>query len=105
MAVIGKIQKNSLLLLIVIGGAMLAFIFTDLLSNVGGGEEPTPTATIYGEEVNDEELNELNESEAETDQNSSDTAKPVIRSAPKVGRNSPCPCGSGKKYKQCCGKI
>lgn len=23
---------------------------------------------------------------------------------PKVGRNSPCPCGSGKKYKQCCGK-
>ena len=22
----------------------------------------------------------------------------------KVGRNDPCPCGSGKKYKQCCGK-
>ena len=50
-------------------------------------------------------LDELNESEVETDQNSSDTAKPVLRSAPKVGRNSPCPCGSGKKYKQCCGKI
>jgi peptidyl-prolyl cis-trans isomerase D len=62
MAVIGKIQKNSLLLLIVIGGAMLAFIFTDLLSNVGGGDETTPTATIYGEEINDVELNELNES-------------------------------------------
>ena len=27
----------------------------------------------------------------------------VIRSAPKVGRNAPCPCGSGKKYKRCCG--
>jgi len=26
------------------------------------------------------------------------------RDAPKVGRNAPCPCGSGKKYKQCCGK-
>ncbi len=26
----------------------------------------------------------------------------VARSAPKVGRNDPCPCGSGKKYKQCC---
>ncbi len=26
------------------------------------------------------------------------------RSTPKVGRNDPCPCGSGKKYKQCCGK-
>jgi preprotein translocase subunit SecA len=31
-------------------------------------------------------------------------AKP-IRSGPKVGRNDPCPCGSGKKYKQCCGKF
>jgi preprotein translocase subunit SecA len=30
-------------------------------------------------------------------------AKPV-RSGPKVGRNDPCPCKSGKKYKQCCGK-
>ena len=28
----------------------------------------------------------------------------VIRSAPKVGRNDPCTCGSGKKYKNCCGK-
>lgn len=27
-----------------------------------------------------------------------------VRSAPKVGRNDPCPCGSGKKYKFCCGK-
>ena len=31
-------------------------------------------------------------------------AKPV-RSGPKVGRNDPCPCGSGKKYKHCCGKT
>ena len=30
-------------------------------------------------------------------------AKP-IRVGPKVGRNDPCPCGSGQKYKQCCGK-
>ena len=29
---------------------------------------------------------------------------PVRRAAPKVGRNDPCPCGSGKKYKNCCGK-
>ena len=26
-----------------------------------------------------------------------------VREAPKVGRNDPCPCGSGKKYKKCCG--
>ena len=30
-------------------------------------------------------------------------AQPVRRSIPKVGRNDPCPCGSGKKYKNCCG--
>ena len=30
--------------------------------------------------------------------------KPVVRDTPKVGRNDPCPCGSGKKYKQCHGK-
>jgi SEC-C motif-containing protein len=26
----------------------------------------------------------------------------VVRTSPKVGRNAPCPCGSGKKYKKCC---
>ncbi len=30
--------------------------------------------------------------------------KPMKNSAPKVGRNDPCPCNSGKKYKKCCGK-
>ena len=30
--------------------------------------------------------------------------EPVRRDAPKVGRNDLCPCGSGKKYKHCCGK-
>ena len=30
---------------------------------------------------------------------------PVRRSIPKVGRNDPCPCGSGKKYKNCCGRT
>ena len=29
--------------------------------------------------------------------------KPIVKS-PKIGRNDPCPCGSGKKYKKCCGK-
>ena len=31
--------------------------------------------------------------------------KPVTRSQPKIGRNEPCPCGSGKKYKHCHGKL
>ena len=33
-----------------------------------------------------------------------DKAKPKVNSTKKVGRNDPCPCGSGKKYKNCCGK-
>ncbi len=32
-------------------------------------------------------------------------AAPFVRAEQKVGRNEPCPCGSGKKYKQCCGKL
>jgi len=33
------------------------------------------------------------------------TAQPFIRSTPKVGRNESCPCGSGRKYKHCHGKL
>ncbi|KFN47271.1 preprotein translocase subunit SecA [Arenimonas metalli] len=32
-------------------------------------------------------------------------ATPTLRDEPKVGRNDPCPCGSGKKYKQCHGRL
>ena len=31
------------------------------------------------------------------------TTATIHRTAPKVGRNEPCPCGSGKKFKKCCG--
>jgi preprotein translocase subunit SecA len=31
--------------------------------------------------------------------------QPFVRSSQKVGRNDPCPCGSGKKFKQCHGKL
>ena len=34
----------------------------------------------------------------------SDINRTVVNQGPKVGRNDPCPCGSGKKYKNCCGK-
>ena len=30
--------------------------------------------------------------------------EPVVNNGPEIGRNDPCPCGSGKKYKNCCGK-
>ncbi|HKQ30867.1 MAG TPA: preprotein translocase subunit SecA, partial [Burkholderiales bacterium] len=43
-----------------------------------------------------------------SEENNDDVAvasKPVTRDQPKVGRNEPCPCGSGKKYKHCHGKL
>jgi preprotein translocase subunit SecA len=42
-------------------------------------------------------------SEAATAAAAAEKARPV-RTGPKVGRNDPCPCGSGKKYKHCCGR-
>ena len=33
------------------------------------------------------------------------TVKTIQRNEPKIGRNDPCPCGSGKKYKKCCGRL
>jgi uncharacterized protein YecA (UPF0149 family) len=31
--------------------------------------------------------------------------EPVVRNSPKIGRNDPCSCNSGKKFKKCCGKA
>ena len=49
---------------------------------------------------------ELKEEERQTFTNKDDTLKkePKKNTDAKVGRNDPCPCGSGKKYKHCCGK-
>ena len=40
----------------------------------------------------------------ETSADGTDTANKTIRKGKKIGRNDPCPCGSGKKYKKCCGR-
>jgi hypothetical protein len=58
------------------------------------------TSTWYSyEEDNEAENNFL---EIPPPQFSTSRFQPSIRKAPKVGRNDPCPCGSGKKYKKCC---
>ncbi|MBX3744073.1 MAG: preprotein translocase subunit SecA [Verrucomicrobiae bacterium] len=63
------------------------------------GPAPSPAAQISPEErergaaVVDEVADEVSRS-----------TKPQQRPGPKVGRNDPCPCGSGKKFKQCCGR-
>jgi len=60
MAVIGRIQKNSVLLLIVIGGAMLAFIFTDNFKG-DNTQEIVPNGTVYGEAFDEDEFVEVTE--------------------------------------------
>lgn len=42
---------------------------------------------------------------APTAQSNEAGAQPQVNEVPKVGRNDPCPCGSGKKYKQCHGRL
>jgi preprotein translocase subunit SecA len=52
--------------------------------------------------------NQLSGSQPAGSQSSGATAAetaPFVRSVPKVGRNEPCPCGSGRKYKQCHGAL
>lgn len=48
-----------------------------------------------------QEAAEKDENDDEQDFTQQDPA-PYVRDVPKVGRNDPCPCGSGKKYKKCC---
>jgi preprotein translocase subunit SecA len=43
--------------------------------------------------------------EAEESEVSEQKMKPIVNTIPKVGRNEPCPCGSGKKFKQCHGAL
>lgn len=45
------------------------------------------------------------EHESPADEAAAQPQGPVVREGAKVGRNDPCPCGSGKKYKQCHGKL
>jgi preprotein translocase subunit SecA len=61
-------------------------------SSLGGIEEPEPAYAGNGD---------VALAEAATKKK----AQPTVRHMPKVGRNDPCPCGSGKKYKHCHGKL
>lgn len=52
-----------------------------------------------------QEMTNALESNTPPEIGSNEQNAPFSRHDPKVGRNDPCPCGSGKKFKQCCGKI
>lgn len=52
----------------------------------------------------DEQISQFSGNGATTNQPKEETKQVPIINKNKVGRNDPCPCGSGKKYKKCCGK-
>ena len=68
-----------------------------LSTNYLGGYGPLPGEL-------DRMLNYVDASKEEEEVAAMRTLPPITRDAPKIGRNDPCPCGSGKKYKKCCGK-
>jgi hypothetical protein len=64
-----------------------------------GGRGSRPAAGDYDDEDDEAALDDIGDLPGP-----GDVTMPIRREAPKVGRNDPCPCGSGKKYKKCCGK-
>jgi preprotein translocase subunit SecA len=73
-------------------------------------EAGTRTRSVWGsgqtqhEEVSQFEMAEQQRAAAQAPQGEATKVKQIVLDQPKVGRNDPCPCGSGKKYKKCCGK-
>ncbi|MCP5152706.1 MAG: YchJ family protein [Ectothiorhodospiraceae bacterium] len=84
----------------------------EILDTEGGGEDDTTGSVEFvahyrrrGEMVRHHELAlfEKHDGRWHFKDARSPQVETVVRAAPKVGRNEPCPCGSGRKYKKCCG--
>jgi preprotein translocase subunit SecA len=73
-------------------------------------EAGTRARNVFGagrtqhQEVNQFEMSERQRAAAQAPQGEATKVKQIKLEQPKTGRNDPCPCGSGKKYKKCCGK-
>ena len=75
-----------------------------ILLNIRKKEGPiqrTETAKVTGAGLEDTAINLV---DGHLTEKEGGMNKTVVNEGPKVGRNDPCPCGSGKKYKNCCGK-
>ena len=67
-----------------------------------GGSSVTSSVTHGGSPADNAQFERALRRALPEDQPSA-TPQPVVN-GPRVGRNDPCPCGSGKKYKKCCGR-
>jgi len=88
-------------------------LITDVISEINWWACFEPRNAFAEENVVDEdrfnqtEQSAFNEQEAAVEPlhpQSYEPPTPYVREGPKIGRNDPCPCGSGKKYKKCCGR-
>lgn len=79
----------------------IKFDVVKLLMNMRKKEEIRREETVKITKAALENIRELDGDPIGTTQGMNRT---VVNNEPKVGRNDPCPCGSGKKYKNCCGK-
>ena len=76
----------------------------DMFEEMSNSIQADTVKTLYRVRVVTEAKREEVAKPMFTNKDDSAVAKPVQRKTAKVGRNDPCPCGSGKKYKNCCGK-
>ena len=88
--------QGALIHLVLFGLALFLIGITLLFERI----RDTLCATSDGDEVHLDEMADLLERDSRT--LASQKPIPIRRGGNRVGRNDPCPCGSGKKYKQCC---
>ena len=80
--------------------------FTDnILNNIRNVQEISDNLLDYITKMNDATmLKRVEELQERIDTMKETRVQQVIRKEPKIHRNDLCPCGSGKKYKKCCGQ-
>ena len=75
-------------------------LFDELLSKI----DAQATTYLLKAEVRQNSERKKVSDKVTTNEDNGKTKKTAPKRVQKIGRNEPCPCGSGKKYKQCCGK-
>ena len=91
-----------------INSEIIQFLFTCRIAEGNPTAAPKPAAAapkVSTTKADVQNLNERNQQQQQAMQESAPAKAEPIKADPRVGRNDPCPCGSGKKYKSCHGKI
>ena len=95
-------------------GELLSVIKNDVVKSIMAVRIRTADELDAASESINEDMSQIKEVQyqhADVSADAAESEQPAervlapVRSGPKVGRNDPCPCGSGKKYKACCGAL